>query len=424
MIEKLKRKFILVNMSLVSLLLMIVFIGISAFSFQRFAEDSISAMDRVIDFREGMKPPVTELGKDMDNSPIKKRMPLVPVFAVNLNTDGTIGQVIRENVSVTEDLLAEAVTRTIAQNDGLETLQAMDPREKINGVFWDLNLRYMVQNSPEGLRIAFADMSKELDEMGNLLITLFLVGLGGLACFLVITIYLAKWVLKPVERAWNQQKRFVADASHELKTPLTVILANMGILMNHKHDTVNGQIKWVEYTHTEAMRMKTLVEDLLFLAKSDSDTSGLVKNEINMSEALWSCLLPFESVAYERGVNMVTEIEDPIMVLGDEGQLKQLVLILADNACKYAGLEGEMRVSLKKKGDTVELKVNNTGEPIPKEELDQIFDRFYRVDHSRAREQGGYGLGLSIAQAIVKHHHGKMSVESDEKNGTTFIVHF
>lgn len=424
MIEKLKRKFILVNMSLVSLVLMIVFIGISAFSFQRFAEDSISAMDRVIDFREGMKPPVTELGKNMDNSPIKKRMPLVPVFAVTLKTDGTIGQVIRENVSVTEDLLAEAVTRTIAQNDGLETLQAMDAREKINGVFWDLNLRYMVQNSPEGLRIAFADMSKELDEMGNLLITLLLVGLGGLACFLVITIYLAKWVLKPVERAWNQQKRFVADASHELKTPLTVILANMGILMNHKHDTVNGQIKWVEYTHTEAMRMKTLVEDLLFLAKSDSDTSGLVKNEINMSEALWSCLLPFESVAYERGVNMVTEIEDPIMVLGDEGQLKQLVLILADNACKYAGLEGEMRVSLKKKGDTVELKVNNTGEPIPKEELDQIFDRFYRVDHSRAREQGGYGLGLSIAQAIVKHHHGKMSVESDEKNGTTFIVHF
>lgn len=424
MIEKLKRKFILVNMSLVSLVLMIVFIGISAFSFQRFAEDSISAMDRVIDFREGMKPPVTELGKNMDNSPIKKRMPLVPVFAVTLKNDGTIGQVIRENVSVTEDLLAEAVTRTIAQNDGLETLQAMDAREKINGVFWDLNLRYMVQNSPEGLRIAFADMSKELDEMGNLLITLLLVGLGGLACFLVITIYLAKWVLKPVERAWNQQKRFVADASHELKTPLTVILANMGILMNHKHDTVNGQIKWVEYTHTEAMRMKTLVEDLLFLAKSDSDTSGLVKNEINMSEALWSCLLPFESVAYERGVNMVTEIEDPIMVLGDEGQLKQLVLILADNACKYAGLEGEMRVSLKKKGDTVELKVNNTGEPIPKEELDQIFDRFYRVDHSRAREQGGYGLGLSIAQAIVKHHHGKMSVESDEKNGTTFIVHF
>lgn len=424
MIEKLKRKFILVNMSLVSLVLMIVFIGISAFSFQRFAEDSISAMDRVIDFREGMKPPVTELGKNMDNSPIKKRMPLVPVFAVTLKNDGTIGQVIRENVSVTEDLLAEAVTRTIAQNDGLETLQSMDPREKINGVFWDLNLRYMVQNSPEGLRIAFADMSKELDEMGNLLITLLLVGLGGLACFLVITIYLAKWVLKPVERAWNQQKRFVADASHELKTPLTVILANMGILMNHKHDTVNGQIKWVEYTHTEAMRMKTLVEDLLFLAKSDSDTSGLVKNEINMSEALWSCLLPFESVAYERGVNMVTEIEDPIMVLGDEGQLKQLVLILADNACKYAGLEGEMRVSLKKKGDTVELKVNNTGEPIPKEELDQIFDRFYRVDHSRAREQGGYGLGLSIAQAIVKHHHGKMSVESDEKNGTTFIVHF
>lgn len=423
MIEKLKRKFILINMSMVSLVLLIVFIVISAFSFSRFAEDSRSAMGRVIDFREGMNPPVAELGKKLDDGPMKKRMPLVPVFAVKLSQDGTVADVIRENVSVTDDLLAEAVQRVLTEENGLDALQKLGQGESITGAFWDLNLRYMVQNSPEGVKIAFADMTKEFEEITNLVTTLVLVGMGGLACFFVITVYLAKWVIRPVEKAWDQQKRFVADASHELKTPLTVILANMGILMNHKHDTVSGQMKWVEYTHTEAMRMKTLVEDLLFLAKTDSDQNAVVKSEVNLSEALWSCLLPFESVAYERGVNMVTEIEDPVMVLGDEGQLKQLILILADNACKYAGVEGEMKVSLKKKGDLVELRVNNTGDPIPKEDLEQIFDRFYRVDHSRAREQGGYGLGLSIAKAIVKHHHGKISVESSEEKGTTFIVH-
>lgn len=424
MIQKLRRKFILVNMSLVSLVLLIVFTSIGIFTYQRLSDDSVLAMERVLDFKQGEGPEVTKIGKKPGSGPDRKRMPLVPVFAVTLDENGNIKEVFRENVAVEDELLNEVVARVLESGGGYEAIATDLNFEKNEGVFLDQKLRYLVRSTPDGLKIAFADTNKEFEEMLNTFSTLFLVGVGGLLSFFMISVYLSRWVLKPVERAWEQQKRFVADASHELKTPLTVILANMGILLSHKSDTVAGQVKWVEYTQTEAMRMKTLVEDLLFLAKTDSGQNAHIKSEVNLSEALWTCLLPFESVAYERGVNMETDIQEGVTLNGDEGQLKQLVLILADNACKYAGVDGQMHVSLRRRGDGVELKVNNTGQPIPKEDLAQIFDRFYRVDHSRAREQGGYGLGLSIAQAIVKQHGGKIQVESNEVNGTTFTVHF
>lgn len=424
MIQKLRRKFILVNMSLVSLVLLIVFTSIGIFTYQRLSDDSVMAMERVLDFKQGASPEVTQIGKKPEDGPERKRMPLVPVFAVTLDENGNIKEVFRENVAVEDELLKEVVSRVLESGGGYEAISTNLKLEKNEGVLLDQKLRYLIRSTPDGLKIAFADTNKEFEEMLNTFSTLFLVGVGGLLSFFMISVYLSRWVLKPVERAWEQQKRFVADASHELKTPLTVILANMGILMSHRSDTVEGQMKWVEYTQTEAMRMKTLVEDLLFLAKTDSGQNAHIKSEVNLSEALWTCLLPFESVAYERGVNMETDIQEGVTLNGDEGQLKQLVLILADNACKYAGVDGQMHVSLRRRGDGVELKVNNTGQPIPKEDLAQIFDRFYRVDHSRAREQGGYGLGLSIAQAIVKQHGGKIQVESNEVNGTTFTVHF
>ena len=225
-----------------------------------------------------------------------------------------------------------------------------------------------------------------------------------------------------MERAWEQQRQFTADASHELKTPLTVILANTGILLSHKQETISNQVKWVENTETEAQRMKQLVEDMLFLAKSDDVRLPVTHLPLDFSDAVLSRILPFESVAYEQGITIQSNIERDIVVNGDEGQLKQLVSILMDNACKYAPQGGTITVSLLREQEKAKLVVNNTGGVIAPEELAHVFERFYRSDKSRARKQGGYGLGLAIAKSIAEKHHGVITAESEEKSGTSFTV--
>jgi signal transduction histidine kinase len=203
---------------------------------------------------------------------------------------------------------------------------------------------------------------------------------------------------------------------------LTVILANVGILLRHKDETVGQQQKWVEYTKEEAERMKKLVDEMLFLAKSDAARTSIPFLPQNFSDIVWNNVLPFESVAFELHVTLENHIVPEVFLQGDEGQLKQLVAILLDNACKYAGEGGKVTVSLEKGQDKARLAVHNTGTPIPPDQLPRIFDRFIRADSSRARSQGGYGLGLAIAKTIVEGHKGKITVESSAADGTIFIV--
>lgn len=405
MIRKLRRKFILINMMLVSLVLIIVFTSICFFSYQRMKAESYDVMKRVMDNKEGKAPPMLEIG----GRPPHKAAPMLPSFSVLLDGNGKIISETRENVVVSDEVIAKVTQRVLAS-------------ERQDGVLFDMQLRFLKKQTPDGLRIAFADMGRELDMMINLLLTLLLVGLGGLAAFFLISLFLSAWALRPVEKAWEQQRQFVADASHELKTPLTVILTNSGILLSHRQDTIEQQVKWVEYTQAEANRMKKLVDDLLFLAKSDDAHTPLLQTRLNFSDLVWSCVLSFEPVAYEQGIVINSEIAPDISLFGDEGQLKQLVVILLDNACKYAGKNGTVTLTLERLKEQVCLSVNNTGEPIPAEDLDHIFERFYRADSSRSREQGGYGLGLSIAKTIVENHRGKISVESNAEAGTTFMI--
>ncbi len=406
MIRKLRRKFILVNMSFVTVVLLIVF-GVLCFtSYQRLKNINYGAMQQAI--RKGGEhiPPKLDVGgfpKD-DFPPASST-----VFSVTLNQDGSIASVVGMGVDVSDQLAEKAVQLALASNQK-------------EGRLAELNLRFLMEDTPDGTRIAFADQSGERSSMANLLLTSLLVGIGGLTAFFFISLFLSSWILRPVEQAWEQQRQFVADASHELKTPLTVILANTGILLAHRQERIEDQAKWVEYIKAEADRMKKLVDDLLFLAKSDASRTPALPTSMNFSDVVWSCLLPFESVAFEQGIELNSQIDPEISLVGNEGQLKQLVVILLDNACKYAGEKGKVCLKLTRQGERVRLAVNNTGPAIPQEALGHLFERFYRVDKSRAREDGGYGLGLAIAQTITEQHRGKISVESTEQAGTTFIV--
>ena len=244
----------------------------------------------------------------------------------------------------------------------------------------------------------------------------FFLGVGGLVALFFISYFLSIWVVQPVERSLRQQKQFVADASHELKTPLTVILANCGILLSHPQESIEQQERWVRNTQEEAVNMKRLIDEMLYLARSDS-AQQVVYSRLNLSDLVWSSVLPFESVAFEQGLQLESEITEDIFLQGDEGRLKQMVRILMDNACKYCAPGGTILVQLiwEKEQERAKLCVQNTlSEPIPQEELGRLFERFYRVDKARSREMGGYGLGLAIAQSIVERHRGKIFATQQE----------
>ena len=222
----------------------------------------------------------------------------------------------------------------------------------------------------------------------------------------------------------EMRKDFIANVSHELKTPLTVILSNVGLIAASPELTDPEDKRRIGYIQAEAGRMKELVEELLFLARSDAGRLTAEKTHLDLSFLIESCALTFEPVAFEQGKLMETDVEPDLMIEGEEQKLKQLAEILLDNACKYSEPGRTIRVSLKQSSEKkLRFTVISQGTPLTKEEQKQIFERFYRADPSRGKT-GGYGLGLAIAQEITRMHGGKIWAESDGEKGNRFIVEF
>ena len=201
-----------------------------------------------------------------------------------------------------------------------------------------------------------------------------------------------------------------------MKTPLTIVLANAEILEGE-----TGPNRWLEASKAELRRMKRLIEELLFLARSDAARVPMRRETVPLSDIVWESMLSFEVVGYERRVHTTSEIQPDILLTGDADMLRRVVTILLDNATKYAPQGGSVSVSLAREQDRAVLRVHNTGQPIPQEQLDRLFDRFYRADAARAREDGGFGLGLAIARDIVDMHRGEITAGSDA-DGVTFCV--
>ena len=281
---------------------------------------------------------------------------------------------------------------------------------------------YVKRNDLENTLIVFASNTSLFENLRNSIFINTGLFLGSMIIILFISLGLSWLAVKPVKKAWEQQKQFVADASHELKTPLTVILANNNIMMSHKSSTVEQEQKWLESTEDEAQHMKQLIDQMLFLAKSDAGENQLQLSEVNFSEIVEGSALNFEPVAFEKEVLIDTEIAPDITIDGNQTQLNQLAHILIDNAVKYSDENSVIRIILSKKNDTVEFSVNNRGNVIAKEDINHIFDRFYRAEKSRTTK--GYGLGLSIAQNIVQNMNGKLTVQSNQTDGTTFTAVF
>lgn len=238
----------------------------------------------------------------------------------------------------------------------------------------------------------------------------------------IIIIYISsritKWLTKPVIESFSKQKQFIVDASHELKTPLAIITASAESL-----ELEPKEKKWLNNIKSEADRMNKLVTDLLDLAKSENIDNKRNYSINNLSKIIEKTTLTFESLIYENKLTMENNIEDNIMFNCNSDKIRELLGILLDNAIKHSLEKSKITVNLYSEKNNIILEVKNRGESIPKEDQGKIFDRFYRVDESRNRNDNRYGLGLAIAKNIVTSHNGKISVSC--KNGyTTFKVIF
>lgn len=420
MIRKLKRKFILVNMLLVSIALLVTFSSVMVINSRQLAKESEILMEQKLEPQPGNRPADGKPDQTGDNAPPEQTPDGRPfnledpressVFLIQLDENGDIEEIIGADSLEIEEEEAKELAETCMETG------------KDSGILSSMGLRYMKRTDERGTRFVFMDRSDELTTMRRLAVILFLVGIGSLLVFFLISLWLARWVVGPVQRSWERERQFVADASHELKTPLTVILANIGILQRHKEDTIGQQEKWVENTKEEAVRMKRLVEDMLELARADAGTGKLHMERLNISDLAWSAALDFESVVFEQKKTLDTKITPDLFVNGDPEKLKQLLVILIDNACKYSEPGGTITVALEPVKNQVKFTVHNTGSYIEKEMQVHLFERFYRGDSSRSREAGGYGLGLAIAKKIVSVHKGRISVRSEKETGTAFEV--
>ena len=287
-----------------------------------------------------------------------------------------------------------------------------------SGELKEYSLRYCRLMDARGEAYVFSDISDEIATLKTLRNNCIMIGLASFLLILLISYFLVKWMVQPVERSWEQQKQFVADASHELKTPLTVIVTNVEMLESPEF-TPAQKTELVSNISAMTGRMRSLVEGLLDLARVDSGVVKTAFAPLNYSQLVEDSLLPFEPLFFESGRMLESEITPEIRLNGSAGHLSQVTDILLDNALKYSYEGSTVRLTLQQHGRHGLLCVDSPGAPISPEDLKNIFRRFYTVDKSRTGSS--YGLGLSIAHAIIQEHNGKIWAESTDEHNRFFV---
>ena len=404
MIRKLRLKFVAICMLLVTAVLAVVLL-VNFISLKQNVERlSSQVLHRV------MEEPSSPIGPSWRGPPeigidIGGERVMLPYFTANIWSSNT----------------AYITGGTYANLEDTEMLSAIIEdclaRAEDEGTLSNYRLRYLRRNNALYQKVAFVDMSMELAMLRQAMSSSLLIAAAALLLLLLVSVLLSFWATRPVEKAWKQQRQFLSDASHELKTPLTVILSNAELL--------DGAVlpekpaRWTDNIRSESLRMKALVEEMLTLARADNAVQTAVMANLSLSDAAQNCALAFEPVAFEAGKRLEYHIQEGVSVLGDEDRLRRLISILLDNAIKYGAAGGTVTLTLACTDRLAQLVVSNPGDPIPAKHLSRLFECFYRADDSRG-EQSGFGLGLPIALTIAAEHRGTLKAESDATS-TRFI---
>ncbi|MBQ8910826.1 MAG: HAMP domain-containing histidine kinase [Oscillospiraceae bacterium] len=390
MLKKLRRRFVLINMAIVTGMLLVIFGLVIHFTNLDLDAQSDSMLQKIA--QNALDP----VGREPNTQ--------LPYFTLRFSASGQVVASGKTHYDITDREFLDELIATIYDIN------------KTTGYLEDYHLKYTVVTSPIVQVIAFVDVSSQQSAMLSLLQVSILTAVAALAAFTFISILLARWAVNPVDKAWQQQKQFISDASHELKTPLTVIMSNAELLQDDGCD--RGVC--ADNILASSQQMRHLVEGMLELARADNGQIQTHFENMDLSKTVSDSILPFEPMFFESGLRLESVIEPGILVHGSQQHLHQLTDILLDNAQKYS-TPGIVDVKLSRQGkNQCLLTVSNPGTPIPQGELESIFQRFYRSDTART-SSGSFGLGLSIAQRIVQEHGGNIWAESNP-SGNRFSV--
>lgn len=416
MFKKLRKRFLILNLIIISVMMMFSFASIYLVTYNNVYEDINAELHKTSDFFRKPNRSSIQLQPKLDDSRPAPEADMYPSLqrsaSFSLTTDNQWNiTAILSMYDTDMEFYAKAYKAALSQGRDIGHF-------KLDDNHW----AYIVQPAFEGYSITFIDITSQQSYLTNLVYTFLVAALVMLIIIFFISSFFANRSIKPVEEAFDKQKQFIADASHELKTPLAVINTNVDVLLSNNEDTIENQSKWLHYIKSECERMTKLTNDLLYLAQMDYSDTKMIFTGFNISEAIENAILTMEAVFYESQISLNYEIEPSLTVSGNKEQIRQVVMILLDNALKYTNPKGAIDVSLKKRSSDIVLSVTNTGDGIPEEHIERIFDRFYRTDKSRTRKHGGYGLGLAIAKVIVEQHKGRIYAKSILNKNTTFYV--
>ena len=401
--KKLKNKVFFVIFSLLTIFTLIIFISSTTKNYFE-KKNSISEI-------------LTRIPRTFENLDRKNRPNELPPTSNDedprrIYLDFTIYTIILDNNGKYKELINNTNNDNIEENNIKEIANNIinNHKEKvyIGNLYTNKYSYVFTQNNT----LIIMDNTELNSDLINQLIsnTLFFI-LCELAIF-IITYFITKWIITPVKNSFEKQKVFVADASHELKTPLSVIVASSDAYFNDKDE------KWVKNIKNESERMIKLVTELLDLAKTEQEQEVIMENN-NLSNIIESSILTFESLFYDNNIKLKYDIEPNINFNCNENLIIELMSILIDNAIKHSSDKGKVFVNLSRNNKQIILEVKNKGLPISKEDEEKIFERFYKVDTSRNRNSNNYGLGLAIAKNIVDKHSGEISAHSN--NGYTMF---
>lgn len=395
MIQKLRMKFVALSMALLFALLAVIMVIVDLLNYRAVVTYSDTVIDILADNR-GAFPDGDQFDDLQREHPFSKELPYeTRYFTVRLDAQG--------NVVYTDTGKIAAVDTQTA------IFYAKRALEGETAGFID-DYRYAVRSDRAGSLVVFLDCGRRLDDFHSFMWTNIWINLAGFAVVFVLIVILSDRIVRPFAENYEKQKLFITDAGHELKTPLTIIDADVDVL-----ETEFGEgNEWLQDIQKQTRRLTVMTNALVYLSRMEEAGSHLQMVDFPISDVVAETAQSFQTLAMTQGKTLELKIQPMLSFRGDAKAICQLTSILLDNSVKYSGKEGRIRLSLSRNGNALRLEVQNTSEPISPQQLAHLFDRFYRTDKSRNTETGGFGIGLSIARAIVTAHKGTIKASMQE----------
>ena len=422
MFKALRNKFLAINLVSTIILMVVAFVSIYFITYKDVYKNIDFEVHRILNMNrlpfennERVLPKNDSLDRnfpredDLNNNIIKEPLPFFQVIV-----DENIEIIKVFSVFKLEELFYEGIIKEIdISNMGKGYV-------KYGNKKW----AYIIKPEYENYKIVFLDITASHKVLLSLVYTFVFVGFVMVFIIFLVSKYYADKAIIPIKEAFEKQKQFISDASHELKTPLAIINTNVDVVLSNSNENVESQEKWLNYIKLEIERMSKLLNNLLYLAKMDNSKEDIAISKINISNIIKDTVVLMEAMIYEKKIILEQALADNLYIKGNQEMIRQIIIILLDNSIKYIGGSRKIRIGAYNKNNRIIFEIENTSEKIDEKQINRIFDRFYRIDEARSSEYGGYGLGLSIAKSIVNEHKGKIFATCEDENHFKITLEF